>query len=249
MSRRREDPTPIWARPEPGERRPRHTREQIAEAALRIADAEGFYAVTMRRIARELRAGTMTLYHYVRTKDELTALMDDAVMAELVVPPDELADGWREALAQIAQRSYAVFQRHPWVFDHLINEASPNPGGPNALRHVEQSLEAASRTGLPIERQFDLIGLVDDYVFGHAMRARARAAQDERREDERVEALIDYLDRQLATGAFPRLDEFVAGDTRQAFSRVEEMTYDSGRFDRGLQAVLDGIERWLEPSS
>ena len=29
----------------------------------------------MRRVARELGAGTMTLYHYVRTKDELLALM------------------------------------------------------------------------------------------------------------------------------------------------------------------------------
>ena len=46
-------------------------REQIAAAALRIADAEGFEAVSMRRVAAELGAGTMTLYHYVRNKDEL----------------------------------------------------------------------------------------------------------------------------------------------------------------------------------
>src|SRR5215207_5547112 len=70
------DDMPIWARPEPGERRPAHTREKIAETAIAIADAEGFEAVSMRRIAAELGAGTMTLYHYVRTKDELVALMD-----------------------------------------------------------------------------------------------------------------------------------------------------------------------------
>ena len=46
--------------------------------AIRIADAEGFDAVSMRRIAAELDAGTMTLYHYVRTKDELLALIIDA---------------------------------------------------------------------------------------------------------------------------------------------------------------------------
>src|SRR6476620_10056298 len=59
---------PIWARPEPGERRPAYTRERIAETAIAIADAEGFDAVSMRRIASELGAGTMTLYYYVRTK-------------------------------------------------------------------------------------------------------------------------------------------------------------------------------------
>ena len=42
---------PIWTRPEPGARRPRFSREQIAAAALAIADAEGFDAVSIRRIA------------------------------------------------------------------------------------------------------------------------------------------------------------------------------------------------------
>ena len=45
--------------------------------------------MSMRRIAAELDAGTMTLYHYVRTKDELLTLVVDAVMGEVVIPPDE----------------------------------------------------------------------------------------------------------------------------------------------------------------
>ena len=45
----------------------------------------------MRRVAAELGAGTMTLYHYVANKDELFALMDDAMMGELLVPEEELA--------------------------------------------------------------------------------------------------------------------------------------------------------------
>jgi AcrR family transcriptional regulator len=248
MSRRRQDPTPIWARPEPGERRPAHTRERIAEAALQIADEEGYEAVTMRRVARELRAGTMTLYHYVRTKDELTALMDDAIMAELLVPEDELAEGWREAIAQIARRSYAAFRRHPWVFDHLANEESPEPGGPNALRHVEQSLEVAARSGLPIEGQFELVALVDDYVFGHAMRARAVGDHDVHGAEERLEALVSYLDALLHTGEFPRLEEFAGDDPREGFTRVAAMAADPERFERGLQALLDGIELGLSRS-
>ena len=58
---------------------------------MRIADAEGFDALSMRRLAAELDAGTMTLYHYVRTKDELLALVNDAVMGELIVPPGRAA--------------------------------------------------------------------------------------------------------------------------------------------------------------
>jgi AcrR family transcriptional regulator len=234
---------PIWVRPAPGERRPAHSRERIAEAALRIADAEGLEAVTMRRVAAELGAGTMTLYHYVRNKDELAALLDDAIMGELLVPEDELADGWRDAIAQIARRSYAAFQRHPWVFD-LMTGDHPAQAGPNALRHVEQSLAVAARTGRPFPEQFELVGLVDDYVFGHAMRVReARSSQEV--DGTEAEGLIGYLETQLATGEYPILAAWAGDDARAAFGRVAEMSSDPGRFERGLQALLDGIEQRL----
>src|SRR5262249_15810386 len=95
----------IWARPEPRARRPAHTRDGIARAGSRIADTEGFEALSMRRVASELGAGTMTLYHYVRTKDELLALVDNAVMGELLIPEGEVPAGWREGMRQIARRT------------------------------------------------------------------------------------------------------------------------------------------------
>jgi len=96
----------VWIRPTPGTRKPRFTRDEIAKTAIEIADAEGFDAVSMRRIATELDAGTMTLYHYVRTKDELLTLLNDAVMGEVVVPEDELfPENWRDALKLIAVRT------------------------------------------------------------------------------------------------------------------------------------------------
>ena len=109
------DHLPIWLRPEPAERKPRLTRDKIALAALFIADRAGFEAVSMREVASQLGAGTMTLYHYVRTKDDLVALMDDALMAEVLVPERELPKGWREQLAAIARRTRAVYTRHPWA--------------------------------------------------------------------------------------------------------------------------------------
>jgi hypothetical protein len=47
------------------------------------------------RLAPQLGAGTMTLYNYVRTKDELIALRDDKMMGELLVSEEELARPWR----------------------------------------------------------------------------------------------------------------------------------------------------------
>ena len=85
---------------------------------MRIADREGFAAVSMRRIATELDAGTMTLYHYVRTKDELLTLVVDAVMAEVVIPATEpIPTDWRAALTMVAERTRAALERHPWILD------------------------------------------------------------------------------------------------------------------------------------
>src|SRR5580658_10725345 len=105
---------PIWTRPEPAGRKPRLRREQIAATALAIADAEGFAAVSMRRVAAELGSGTMSLYRYISTKSELAALIDDALMAETVVPDEELPGDWRSALTMVAYRTRDVYLRHPW---------------------------------------------------------------------------------------------------------------------------------------
>src|SRR5262245_7471646 len=99
---------PIWARPEPGGRRPRFTRQQIAAVALAIADAEGFGAVSMRRVAAELGAGTMTLYYYVRSKDELLDLMDCALMADVLIPDGGLPTCGRDGrLLPLAGRRHS----------------------------------------------------------------------------------------------------------------------------------------------
>lgn len=92
----------------------------------------------MRRVAQELGAGTMTLYNYVRTKDELVALMDDHLMGELLVPEEELARPWREAFSAVLRRSCQIRAQHPWSLTALQNAGM----GRNAVRHAEQTLTA-----------------------------------------------------------------------------------------------------------
>src|SRR4051794_18426038 len=208
---------------------------------MRIADAEGTDAVTMRRVASELGAGTMTLYHYVANKRELLALMDDAMMGELLIPDDELADDWREGLAQIARRSYGVFRRHPWLVEHLGDENDPGPGGPNGMRHFEQSLKVAARTALDEVGRIELVALIDDYVFGHVLRAREMARDNELAE-QRIATMLEYLEAMLATGEFPHIAALVGDDIRASFERLARFGADDSRFERGLQRLLDGID-------
>lgn len=237
------DHRPIWALPPPADRKPRYTREQIADAALRIAGQEGFGAVTMKRIAAELGAGTMTLYYYVRNKTDIVALMQDAILADVLIPDASLPAHWRDAIAAIARRTRQVLMAHPWSMTSL-NDAQ---FGPNAMRHFEQSLAAVAGTGLPVPARFELLATVDGYVFGNALHAveslaRARAAAAS---PGLVAAAVAYGIAQLQTGNFPQLSAIYAESTtaqatESAGPPMTEAALNS-QFERGLQALLDGL--------
>jgi AcrR family transcriptional regulator len=232
----------VWFREEPASRRPAHSRADIARAAAEIADTEGFEAVSMRRVAQRLGAGTMTLYHYVRNKDELVTLMGDQVMAEILVPEEELSDHWREAITQIAIRTRNAFAAHRWIFERL-GDGRPGPSG---MRHFEQTLQAVAPLGLDKEQTFELVGQVDDYVFGYALRE-----VQEREEHERgwPPEVIDFFERELATGGYPLIADFFDGDIDGSINTVVELLSKPGRFERGLNRLLDGIEAEFAPNS
>ncbi|HVO54523.1 MAG TPA: TetR/AcrR family transcriptional regulator C-terminal domain-containing protein [Solirubrobacterales bacterium] len=225
----------IWLREEPSARRPSHTRPEIARAAIEIADEEGFDAVSMRRVAQRLGAGTMTLYHYVRNKDELIMLMVDEMMGEILIPDDQLAEGWRQALTQIATRSRDAFIAHRWVLDGIEGGEI----GPNAMRHFEQSLQAVASLDLDQTLVFEVIGQVDDYVFGYALRE-----LQERQENERGWSpdVVAFLQRELDTGEYPLIRQYLGEDASAGIERVLELFSGKGRFERGLKRLLDGIE-------
>lgn len=230
---------PIWAKPAPGSRKPRFTREEIAEVALRICDRDGFEALSMRRVAEEIGAGTMTLYHYVRTKEDLITLMDDALMAQVLIPAGALSPHWRTALAQIARASYASFKRHPWAVEALSGARF----GPNSLRHFEQSIAAVAHAPFDDQGKLDLLGIVDDYVFGSIIRDAEANAHPDFKDHFPSEAVVEFTSAQLATGAYPHLSALVAGpDPMAAWMRVSAMMNDGGRFERGLESLLDGLE-------
>jgi AcrR family transcriptional regulator len=198
------------------------TREKIAAVALAIADKEGFEAVSMRRVARELDAGTMSLYYYVKTKDDLLAVMDDALLGETLLP--SLPKDWKRAILEIARRTHAVYIRHPWALASMLKA----PPGINAMRHMEQCLEALAETPMTKSQKITLLTMVDDFVFGHALREAAQQAANGTMID------AEFATAQLATGAFPRTAEvFGAG----------RVSVNKRRFELGLRALLD----WSAP--
>jgi AcrR family transcriptional regulator len=226
---------PIWERPAPATRQPRFSRAQIANAALRIADADGFEAVSMRRIAAMLGSGTMSLYRYLETKAELLDLMDDALLGETLVPGDLPAD-WRDALALIARQTRRVYLRHPWAVQALQGRSAAERtlAGPNALRHFEQCLAALDSAPLAAQAKLDLLAIVDDYVIGHLL----RAAEVTGRGPGGVPAEI--VEAQQHRGEYPHLDALTDDP---GIHRLADASHLEDRFELGLRLLIDGMSR------
>lgn len=134
-------PTP--ARPA---RRPRGslTREQIIDAALRLADEEGLEALSMPILARRLACGVMTLYGYIENKEDLLDAIALRGLADLRLPQplpsesDEILLAWGWALRQNLLQHPSL----PMIF------ISRTVIGPGIFRGVEMLLAALGRVGM-----------------------------------------------------------------------------------------------------
>jgi AcrR family transcriptional regulator len=226
---------PIWARPEPRSRG--LSRGQIVETALWIADEEGLAEVTIRRIARELRSGAMSLYHYFDSRDELLDLMSDAVAAEMLVT--ELPQGWRAALHAIAFHSRAAFLNHRWLLVTLTDRPRVTP---NLLRHIEQSAQSVAELGEQGHAP-DLLSAiviaVDDYTVGYTFRELEGGGSDARGRRLATQFRAAYAQPDirslLESGEFPMLERFVSAG-RPPITQP---------FEVGLNWLLDGFEASL----
>jgi AcrR family transcriptional regulator len=216
-------------------------RAEIVVAAVRIADAEGVEAVSMRRLADELGVATMTPYTHVESKDELLDLMRDAVAAEMILP-EPIPEDWRAALRAIAHRTKEAFEAHPWSLDAAPRRPRARI---NRLRHVEQSVGIMVRLAVDAPTGRAILMSIDDYVMGYCLRKRSR---------ERMLATMGPVTKAslrgfggdpdpevaaaLAAGELPLIKKITGHPNRKHPFGVPP---DSG-FEPGLEWLLDGIE-------
>lgn len=91
----------------------------------------------MRAVAERLGTSAAGLYRYVRSRDELIALMVDQAIGELRLAPTE--GTWRERILAVAIEQRDLYAMHPWL---MTAEAGPGAGsmGPQALRYFDRCL-------------------------------------------------------------------------------------------------------------
>ena len=182
-------------------RPPAHTREQVVDAAIRLADAEGLAAVTMRRVATEIGAGAMSLYTYVANRDRLVDLMVDRVGGE--AERVTITGQWRADLPAVARSLRTLMRAHPWLPAALPNRQLT---GHNMLAYLEQGLAALASTELDGPTRMEVIALITGFVAAYVTGELAAQVPTEEQ--------VALLGAAVATGDFPHLAGVLAGGGR-----------------------------------
>ncbi|WP_158884978.1 TetR/AcrR family transcriptional regulator [Amycolatopsis anabasis] len=224
--------------PGPRPRRALATRGQLDRAtvvlaAVRLADAEGLSAVSMRELAARLDIAAMSLYQHVSGKDDLVGAMVDAALAGYR-PPDASAAGWRSLLEHEARQEWAVYRRHPWLLRVLATTRPPLVR--SVLEAVDRSMTAVAGHGLDHRTALSVYLLVSGYVQGTALMG---VAETETVRETGVSGpqwwntQLGRLAGMAGSGHYPWLSELATavpdGDDLESW------------FEFGLHRVLDGI--------
>jgi AcrR family transcriptional regulator len=232
----KEVPKVIWARPERSGRGPAPSlrRVEIAAAAVKLADADGIEAVSMRSLAAALGVGATSLYRYVESKEEVIDLMVDHVFGadfRLDASGDPRAD-----LAGFARAMRALLLAHPWM---AVHGAGRPTLGPHILDMVETVLGTIDGVGLEIDEMLLAVGTIDAYVRGRVL--------DQLAEQEAIRR-SGYSQEQWLERMEPWMTGILEGDGYPLVKRVvidARTPHDPDRiekqFEGGLQQVLDGL--------
>ena len=199
------------------------TRERIVDAALRIVDAEGAQALSMRRLGAVLGVDATTIYYHVPNKSALQGLVVDAVMHEVDLRADEPSAPPTERVMTAVHALAGALLAHPRA---LTLFASRSLTSPASLRPIEHLLGVLREAGMDYPHGIAAVNAIAFYVLG-ATTAYAAQLLDEGHQAQAVAALSE-----LPAGEFPHLSAAVAGP-----GLLEKPV----EFELGARALVTGL--------
>jgi len=203
------------------------SKQRVVVEAIRLADREGVDGLSMRRLADVLGAGAMSLYHYVKSKDELLDAMIDVVFEE-IEPPTGDGD-WQSAMRREGESTRQVLARHPWAISHMESRTSP---GPANLRHREAVTACLRKAGFSVVMATHANWMLNSYVYGYALQAASLPFDTAA---ELADMVDDVYLPQIPSDEFPYLNESAAALFAAGYDPTEEFAF-------GLDLVLAALE-------
>jgi AcrR family transcriptional regulator len=197
------------------------SRQEILQSALRIAQAEGLSAITMRRLASDLGVSPMACYWHVSNKEELLVLLADHVLSQVPSPEGNRAR-WAEELEVLAHQICDALSQAPGLATWVLNQ-NPLLITPASLRLADAATSLLLNAGFDARSAAAAFAALYIYVTGQVhLRERPKAPPD--------------ASASMLSGEYPTL------------IKVAEFLGDFGNgglFDYGLARLLEGFQQDL----
>ena len=205
------------------------TKERVILGAIKLADAGGIEALSMRKLGRELGVEAMALYYHFDDKSQLIEGMIDHVHSEIHAPEGAL--NWRILMQRRAQSAFEVLMRHPWASP--IMESGVNPG-PSTLSDSENMMRCFREAGFSIEMTVHAVTVLNIYIYGAAQQYAKLSFSTV----EQASKVGEKVKQQFPVDAYPYLAEMITEHMMKAgYNAIDE-------FNFGLELILDGIARF-----
>jgi AcrR family transcriptional regulator len=199
---------------------------RIVDAAFELIRAEGFDALTMRRLATILGTGPASLYAHVHNKAELDDLLIGELCSRVSLPEPDPAH-WQAQIIDICRQLRDEYLRYPGISRAALS-ASPN--SLDTLRISEGMLAIIVAAGIPPQSAAWAIDAAYLYVNAYSLEASLRHSPDAD-VDERVVERDDVIDRfrMLPVNLFPNTvayaRELTSGDGHERFEFTLELLF------------------------
>jgi TetR/AcrR family transcriptional regulator, tetracycline repressor protein len=198
------------------------TRQVIVDAAAALVADRGYAGLTMRALAQRCGVPTMTLYRYVRTKEDLLSALADRVLGQLQLPePGTLS--WQEELAAVFRSVHDLLLANP----DIAQVAARQPvAGEAAYRGAEVVLDALRRAGIEGEAAASAFATLFSFTLGFVQQQLLSSAPGSLA---RRQAVIERLP----------LDDY---ENLSRLSAVFLLRSSDRHFQDGLDLIIRGLE-------
>ncbi|MFO0962223.1 MAG: TetR/AcrR family transcriptional regulator [Phycisphaerales bacterium] len=199
----------------------------LTERALALVERDGFEALTMRALAKELGVEAMSLYSHVESKEVLLGRMGAFVMESVPEPPRGLAP--RTRLFRLAQGLRGAARRYPRSFPIAVLHPQVLA---SAVRPTEVALQAFLDAGLPDARAMRSQRVFLSFVRGYVLWELGGFAVGTRDPDGRPSARVLAEIEQLDAERYPQV--------RRLAPRLAQVS-GTELFEEGLRLILDSL--------
>ncbi|KXK58101.1 hypothetical protein AWW66_31780 [Micromonospora rosaria] len=142
------------------------TRDDLVRVAVRLADADGLDAVSVRAVAHRAGLTPDAVYRWVRNRDDLLGAMAEQVLDSGRTPDKEQGTP-RERLCRAARAEWSLYRRHPWLLTVLATTRPPV--GPGVLALIDGTVTALTDAGYDLPDALAGYLALSGYVQGMAL--------------------------------------------------------------------------------